>query len=180
METNTAVQTAQEHPQAPQYLSNPLHQYAAPVNPAQPNAQAAMYQPYSQQQYAAPSAPIQEHPRPVAYQSAAPQQYTTAVPGQAAVPQQVNAVQTVSPVVSAGIFGFIVAGTGAMGYNLHRVQDGEMNMTKAVAGSVLKGAAGGTAAAGATAAAASLTTGGTAGLLVTLAAATGISYLLSK
>lgn len=86
----------------------------------------------------------------------------------------------VSPAVNAGIMGFIVVSTGTMGANLHRVGDGEMTMGQALSSSVAKGAAGGVAAAAATAAATSLTSGGLAGLAVTLAAATGVSYLLNR
>ncbi len=83
-------------------------------------------------------------------------------------------------VVAAGIMGVIVAGTGSLGSNLHRVEDGDMTMTEAATNSLVKGAAGGVAAAAATAAAKSLTNGGITGLAVTLATATGVSYLLSK
>ncbi|PIE73627.1 MAG: hypothetical protein CSA20_02135 [Deltaproteobacteria bacterium] len=85
-----------------------------------------------------------------------------------------------APIVSAGIFGLIVAGTGAMGSNLHRVENGEIGMGEAISDSLVRGAAGGAAAAGATAAATTLTSGGILGLAVTLATATGISYILSK
>jgi len=85
-----------------------------------------------------------------------------------------------SPVIAAGIFGLIVAGTGTMGANLHKVNDGKMTMGEAMGNSLVKGAAGGVAAASATAASATFTSGGIAGLAVTLAAATGVSYLLSK
>ncbi len=87
---------------------------------------------------------------------------------------------TSTPIISAGIFGLVVAGTGAMGSNLHKVQSGDMSMGEALGNSLARGAAGGAAAAGATAAATSLTSGGLFGLAVTLAAATGISYVLSK
>jgi len=60
------------------------------------------------------------------------------------------------------------------------VQDGDMSMSQAVNNSLVKGAAGGIAAASATAASSTLTNGGIAGLAVTLAAATGVSYLLSS
>ena len=67
-----------------------------------------------------------------------------------------------------------------MGGNLHKVNDGDMTMSKAFNNSLARGAAGGIAAATATAAATTLTSGGIAGLAVTLAAATGVSYLLTK
>lgn len=86
----------------------------------------------------------------------------------------------VSAAVSAGVFGFVVAGTGAFGGNLHRVQSGDMEMGQAVSNSLVKGAVGGVATAGATAAAGALTRGGLLGLAVGLTAATGISYLLTK
>ncbi|PIE57038.1 MAG: hypothetical protein CSA34_01690 [Desulfobulbus propionicus] len=87
---------------------------------------------------------------------------------------------TASPALAAGVFGLIVAGTGTMGANLHKVEAGEMSVGAAVADSLVRGAAGGMAAAAATAAANGLTSGGIAGLAVTLATATGVSYLLEK
>lgn len=87
---------------------------------------------------------------------------------------------TVSKTVSAGLFGFIVVSTGTMGANLVKVSDGEMTMTQAAGDSLTKGAMGGTAAACATAASSTLTNGGVAGLAVTLAAATGVSYMLNR
>nr|WP_319392269.1 hypothetical protein [uncultured Desulfobacter sp.] len=87
---------------------------------------------------------------------------------------------TVSKTLSAGIFGFIVVSTGSMGFNLGKVSDGEMTITQAAGDSLVKGAMGGTTAACATAAASSLTDGGVAGLAVTVAAATGVSYMLNR
>lgn len=95
-------------------------------------------------------------------------------------PQITSTRLPVSPIVSAGIFGMIVVSTGAMGSNLHKVENDEMSMSDAVKDSLVKGAAGGVVAAGGTAAATALTSGGFLGLGVSLAAATGISYLLSK
>lgn len=86
----------------------------------------------------------------------------------------------VSKTASAGIFGFIVVSTGAMGGNLNKVLAGQMTFGQATGDSLAKGAIGGTAAACATAAASSLTRGGVAGLAVTLAAATGVSYLINR
>ncbi|PIE58676.1 MAG: hypothetical protein CSA33_01880 [Desulfobulbus propionicus] len=166
METNTAFQDAQTQLQAPLYQTTPLHQYVGSIPPQQ--AQPMIAQPIAAMPQAEAGQQIAVHPQP---------QPSQQVPAQN-LPQ--NPTEPLSPVLSAGIFGFIVAGTGAMGAHLHRVQEGEMSITQAVADSVLKGVAGGTAAAGATAAANSLTTGGTAGLVVTLAAATGMSYLFSK
>ncbi len=83
-------------------------------------------------------------------------------------------------IVSAGIFGMIVAGTGAMGAHLHKVQAGEMSFGDALSQSLLRGAAAGIATAAASAASNSLTRGGLLGLGVTLATATGVSYLISK
>lgn len=104
----------------------------------------------------------------------------------APAPQYVAQVLPTQPsivsaeVVAAGVMGLIVAGTGTMGANLHKVEDGDMSMGEAVSNSMVRGAAGGVAAATATAAATTLTAGGLTGLAVTLAAATGVSYLLSK
>ena len=100
-------------------------------------------------------------------------------------PQQVPTYPTkettvaASQALAAGMFGLIVVGTGTMGANLHKVQDGDMSMSEAVNNSLIKGAAGGIAAASATAASNTLTSGGIAGLAVTLAAATGVTYLLN-
>ena len=91
-----------------------------------------------------------------------------------------NTSITMPPALSAGLFGLIVVGTGAMGANLHKVNNGDMTMSKALNNSLIKGAAGGVAAATATAASTTLTSGGIAGLAVILATATGVSYLLTK
>ncbi len=100
------------------------------------------------------------------------------------VPMQPPQQQLVNPVasqaLSVGVLGLIVVSTGTMGANLRKVEEGEMSMGEAVSNSLAKGAAGGIAAATATAASATLTSGGLAGLAVTLATATGVSYLLSK
>lgn len=85
-----------------------------------------------------------------------------------------------SQTASAGIFGFIVVSTGTMGANLNKVGNGEMTLGQAAGDSLAKGAIGGTAAACATAAASGLTNGGAAGLAVTVAAATGVSYLINR
>ncbi|MFV0439638.1 MAG: hypothetical protein ACK5PS_19865 [Desulfopila sp.] len=85
-----------------------------------------------------------------------------------------------APAMNVGIMGFIVVSTGTMGANLHRVGEGEMTMGQALNSSVVRGTVGGVAAAAATVAATTLTNGGLAGLAVTLAAATGVSYLLSR
>jgi hypothetical protein len=117
----------------------------------------------------------------------------TAQPAQQTVPtytQQLPTTYPTSPLpvasnatsqaLSVGVLGLIVVGTGTLGANLHRVQDGDMSMSEAVTNSLAKGAAGGVAAAGATAASTSFTTGGALGLAVTVAVGTGISYLLNK
>ena len=85
-----------------------------------------------------------------------------------------------SRALSAGVLGLIIVGTGTMGANLHKVNRGEMALPEAVGDSAVKGAAGGFAAATATALSTSLTSGGIAGLAVTLAAATGVSYALAN
>ncbi len=86
----------------------------------------------------------------------------------------------VTDAINAAAMGMVIVSTGALGANLHRVNDGKMSMGEAVADSVGKGAVGAVTTAGATYAASALTTGGLLGLAVTLAAGTGISYLLSK
>ena len=121
-----------------------------------------------------------------AYQTTPLHQYSTVqvVPVQpAATPQKAVATPTsavASKAVSAGIFGLIVVSTGTMGANLNKVGAGEMTMGQAVGDSLAKGAVGGVAAASATAASTGLTDGGAAGLAVTLAAATGVSYLINR
>ncbi len=82
--------------------------------------------------------------------------------------------------INAGAMGMVIVGTGALGANLHKVNDKEMSVKEALADSVGKGAVGAVAAAGATYTASSLTAGGLFGLAVTIAAGTGISYLLNK
>lgn len=109
----------------------------------------------------------------------------TAQPTQQTVPTYPTsplpvASNATSQALSVGVLGLIVVGTGTLGANLHRVQDGDMSMSEAVTNSLAKGAAGGVAAAGATAASTSFTTGGALGLAVTVAVGTGISYLLNK
>jgi hypothetical protein len=106
-------------------------------------------------------------------QQAAPSTAAFVPPPPAAV-----SLQT-SPLLAAGMFGMIVVATGTLGANLHKVGEGDMSLTEALSHSLYKGAAGGIAAAAATAASASLTRGGALGLAVTVAAATGVSYLLN-
>ncbi len=111
---------------------------------------------------------------PVQVYPAAPVKMSTAnYPAKASVP-------AASQTAGAGIFGFIVVSTGTMGANLNKVGKGEMTLGQAAGDSLAKGAIGGTAAACATAAAAGLTSGGVAGLAVTVAAATGVSYLIHR
>ncbi len=131
--------------------TEPLHQYA-PVQ--QNDQQVTVYPPNGQQ-----ALPVQQY-------------------GQFSVPAEQPLIS--SEVVAAGVMGVIVAGTGTMGGNLHKIQDGDMTMGEAVTDSLTRGAAGGVAAAAATLATKNLTSGGFAGLAVTLATATGVSYLLGK
>ncbi len=104
------------------------------------------------------------------------QQPPTAMP----TVQQPQSASPLSEAFTAGAMGMVIVGTGAMGANLHKVNNGEMEIGEAITDSLGKGAAGAVAAAGATYSAAALTTGGILGLAVTVAAGTGISYLLSK
>lgn len=135
---------------------------------------------------------VSTHPHTPAYQTTPLHQYSTVTvhPVQP-TPAQAYSVQTypaksaassvtVSKTASAGIFGFIVVSTGTMGGNLNKVSAGQMTFGQAAGDSLAKGAIGGTAAACATAAATGLTSGGLAGLAVTLAAATGVSYLINR
>lgn len=117
-----------------------------------------------------------------AYQTTPLHQYSTVQlhPVQIYPAKSAASAATLSKTASAGIFGFIVVSTGTMGFNLNKVSAGEMTMAQATGDSVVKGAIGGTAAACATAAATGLTNGGVAGLAVTLAAATGISYMINR
>lgn len=94
--------------------------------------------------------------------------------------QQATYLPASAHIVSAGIFGMIVAGTGAMGANLHKVQDGSMSFGDALSNSLVRGAAAGIATAAASATTSSLTRGGLFGLGVTIATATGVSYLINK
>ncbi|MBM9538919.1 hypothetical protein JWG43_17770, partial [Desulfobulbus alkaliphilus] len=105
--------------------------------------------------------------------------YPPAQPAMPSLPQTTTASAT-SPILAVGLFGVIVVATGTLGQNLHRVGAGDMSMTEAVSDSLHKGAIGGIAAASATAAASSLTGGGLPGLAVTVATATGMSYLLGR
>ncbi|PIE68423.1 MAG: hypothetical protein CSA21_07540 [Deltaproteobacteria bacterium] len=114
------------------------------------------------------------------YATVAPQsQYMAAAP----LPSPAVAPQTAtvaSQALAAGMAGAVVVSTGSLGANLRQVQQGEMTVEAAVRDSLVKGAQGGLAAASATAAATLLTSGGFAGVAVTLMTATGVSYLLSK
>lgn len=83
-------------------------------------------------------------------------------------------------VLASGLFGLVVVGTGTLGASLHKVNQGDMSMSEALSHSLSTGAVGGIATAAATAASSALTRGGLPGLAVTLATATGVSYLLSK
>jgi len=131
--------------------------------------QAGAFQTQPQYQYAA----AQQQPPP---QAPAPYYNLQQVP---LYQNQVPAA-AVSHALAAGIFGLIVVGSGAMGANLHRVNEGAMTTSEAVINSLAKGAVGGVAAATATAISSTVTAGGLTGLAVTVAAATGVSYLLSK
>ncbi len=127
-------------------------------------AHTPLYQTTPLHQYAPASQVIYTQPQAVATQ---PVKYSTPTPSVA------------SKAASAGMFGFIVVTTGTMGANLHKVSSGDMTMGQAVGSSLVNGVTGGVAAASATAATASLTDGGVAGLAVTLATATGVSYLIN-
>ena len=139
-------------------------QTTVPVDTMQNLSQADSLHQYAPDPGSAPpaQAPAPNYPQ---YAAATPAKVTTAVTSQA---------------IAVGTLGLIIVGTGAMGTNLHKVQDGEMGMGEAVSDSLVKGAAGGIAAASATAAATTLTSGGITGLAVTLATATSVSYLLGK
>lgn len=91
-----------------------------------------------------------------------------------------QSVQIASKPLVAGLFGLIVASTGTMGANLHKVKRDEMTLPEAAGDAVANGLIGGAATASATAVAGSLTNGGAAGLALTLAAATGASFLLHQ
>ena len=122
-------------------------------------------------------APIQTpHQYNPAYQNPVDQQ----APQSAPFVQLPTAPVQTSQVLAAGLFGLVVVGTGSLGANLHKVSDGDMSMGDAVSQSLSRGAVGGIATAAATAASTALTSGGLLGLAVTLATATGVSYLLNK
>lgn len=82
--------------------------------------------------------------------------------------------------LAAGMMGLVIVGTGTMGANLHRVQEGDITIGEALNDSMAKGATAGVTAASATVVSKTLTSGGLVGLGVTLAVATGVSYLLNK
>ncbi len=120
----------------------------------------------------------------MAYQTVPLHQYVPVNTSVQAVPVQYPTKITTSAIANqaaaAGMFGMIVVTTGTLGANLNRVGKGEMTMGQAMTDSLAKGAIGGVAAATATAASSTLTNGGVAGLAVTIAAATGVSYLINK
>jgi hypothetical protein len=138
------------------------HETGEQTNQAGASQTQPQYQYATAQQQPPPQAPAPYYYQQVPY-------YQNQVPAAAA-----------SNALAAGIFGLIVVGSGAMGANLHRVNAGTMSTGEAVRNSFAKGAVGGVAAATATAISSTVTAGGLTGLAVTVAAATGVSYLLSK
>lgn len=147
-----------------------------PAMQSEPVAQAAVITGTNPQYYAANTASgTVIHPIP---QGAVPS--TAPMPNypQHIQPQAATNVQT-SQVLSAGILGLIVGATGTMGVNLHKVGDGDMTLGGAMVDSMVKGAKAGIATATATAASTTLTSGGVTGVVVTLATATGVIYLLN-
>ncbi len=106
--------------------------------------------------------------------------YVPAAPARTYPVQSASSSTTVSRAVSAGFFGFVVVSTGVMGANLNKVANGKMSVGQALGDSVVKGASGAVAAASASTATNTLTSGGVAGLAVTLATATGVSYLINR
>jgi len=176
METATVNSAGFQAQYAPPAQMQPQYQYAAVQAPAmQPQMMAQMQPP--------PQAPAPNYPQ---YLNAVPVTTVAAVPTTAAVVPAVPVatttptLSTTSQALAAGVFGLIVVASGTMGANLHKVSDGEMSMGDALGNSLVKGAVGGVAAASAVAASSALTSGGLTGLAVTLATATGVSYLLSR
>jgi len=85
-----------------------------------------------------------------------------------------------SAVLTTGMFGMVVGGTAAMAVNLHRMQDNTMSMGQALTDSLVKGAGAGVATATATAAARAMGGSGLTNLVVLLATATGVGYVLNS
>ncbi len=118
-----------------------------------------------------PQGTLSAVPVQVSTVSSVPMNYST---------QTVSLSSVTSKALNAGFLGFVVVSTGVMGANLTKVTKGEMGVGQAVGDSVIKGASGAVAAASASAATSTLTSGGLTGLAVTLATATGVSYLINR
>ncbi len=138
----------------------------------------ATQQPSGTQTMAYQTVPLHQYVPVNTSVQAVPVQYPTQYPTQYPIKSTTSAIA--NQAAAAGMFGMIVVTTGTLGANLNRVGNGEMTMGQAVTDSLAKGAIGGVAAASATAASSALTNGGVAGLAVTIAAATGVSYLINK
>ncbi|MEA2084225.1 MAG: hypothetical protein U9O82_08305 [Thermodesulfobacteriota bacterium] len=84
-----------------------------------------------------------------------------------------------SAALTTGMFGMVVGGTAAMGVNLHRMQDNKMTLGQAMTDSFAKGAAVGVATAAGVTAARAVGSSGLTSLVVLLATATGVGYMIN-
>lgn len=82
-------------------------------------------------------------------------------------------------VLNSGIFGTVVGSTAALGVNLHKVKNDELNMGEALTDSLAKGAGAGVATAAATAAVQAIGGSRVTSWVVLLAAATGVGYAMN-
>ena len=84
-----------------------------------------------------------------------------------------------SAALTTGMFGMVVGGTAAMAVNLHRMQDNKMTLGQAMTDSLAKGAAVGVATAAGVTAARAVGSSGLTCLVVLLATATGVGYMVN-
>ena len=107
--------------------------------------------------------------------------YQYPVPTASTYPARINQTYIQpSAVLTTGMFGMVVGGTAAMAVNLHRMQDNGMSMGQALTDSLAKGAGAGVATATAIAAARVMGGTGVTNLVVLLATATGVGYVLNS
>ena len=109
-----------------------------------------------------------------------PQKYYYPEPATYYYPARVNqAYVQPAAALTTGLFGMTVGGTAAMAFNLHRVQDNNMTIGRAITDSLAKGAVAGVATAAGVAAARAVGSSGLTSLVVLLATATGVGYMIN-
>ena len=109
-----------------------------------------------------------------------PQKYYYPAPATYYYPARVNqAYVQPAAALTTGLFGMTVGGTVAMAVNLHRVQDNNMTIGHAMTDSLAKGAVAGVATAAGVAAARAVGSSGLTSLVVLLATATGVGYMIN-